>query len=253
MNPPYEKDSDYYDQQYESGQEKLFQWGPGHRTRFRITTELLKDFSFNPPLVDLGCGSGEVLQLIQQELGWKELTGADFSRSALGLVENRGFKSLHVNLTESKPRPRQFRSLICLQVLEHIEDDQQAIRESYKFLKEGGRALFSVPYNSTYWSKMDENAGHVRRYEGYELCEKLCESGYEIVDRTVWGAVIYDLYYRLLRYVPSSSKSFTGGAKPTLWKRIISSCLFYLFYADDFLTFLERGPRLFVVTRRPNT
>lgn len=251
MSTSSEKDSDYYDQQYESGQQTLFQWGPGHRTRFRITTSLLEKFSFSPPLLDLGCGSGDVLQLIQQELGWEELTGADFSRSAMDLVEERGFETLHVNLTESKPRTTQFRSLTCLQVLEHIEDDRQAIRESFKFLRDGGTALFSVPYGKHNWSKMDERAGHVRRYEDYDLSQKLKKAGYETIERMVWGSFVYNVYYKLLRYVPSSTKQFSSNNEPPLWKRMVSHTLYYLFFVDDFLTFLDVGPRLFIVAKKP--
>ncbi len=246
-----EKDAEFYDQQYKSGHSKLFEWGPGHRSRLRISLGLMKKYNFSAPYLDVGCGSGQMLKRVKKEFGWKEITGADFSTEALSTVESSGFQTLGIDLTRSENIERKFKSLTCLQVLEHIENDTGAINNLFTLLVPGGQALITVPYSKKYWSPMDARAGHQRRYSGKNLSQKLTQAGFEIQKRVIWGAVIYNIYYRLLRFTPSNFKNFNASGPPPVWKRLVSFMLYLFFYLDDLFTFLNQGPRLFIIARKP--
>ena len=54
--------------------------------------------------------------------------------------------------------------MLCLDVLEHIEDDVSALKEMCRVTKPGGKFLFSVPEDPKLWSDHDESVSHVRRY-----------------------------------------------------------------------------------------
>lgn len=63
--------------------------------------------------------------------------------------------------------------LFTLNVLEHIEDDADMLRQWHRKLKPGGRMLLYVPAFQILYSSMDRKVGHYRRYTKGELSRKL--------------------------------------------------------------------------------
>jgi SAM-dependent methyltransferase len=57
-----------------------------------------------------------------------------------------------------------FDSVACLNVLEHISDDEQALRHMHALLRPRGRAVFIVPAFMSLYGPIDRNLGHYRRY-----------------------------------------------------------------------------------------
>ena len=54
-------------------------------------------------------------------------------------------------------------TVICLNVLEHIEDDLGALQNIRLLLAEGGRAVILVPSGQSIYNSLDEELGHFRR------------------------------------------------------------------------------------------
>jgi SAM-dependent methyltransferase len=73
-----------------------------------------------------------------------------------------------------------FDSIICLNVLEHIDEDLAALREFMGLLVPGGRLLLLVPAHPALYGGYDRAAGHVRRYPKELLRDRLVEAGFEI-------------------------------------------------------------------------
>jgi SAM-dependent methyltransferase len=78
-----------------------------------------------------------------------------------------------------------FDYLLAFEVLEHIEDDNQALTAWTHFLKPGGKILVSVPAHARKYGKSDEVVGHIRRYERKQLTDLLGNAGYE--DIRLWN------------------------------------------------------------------
>ncbi len=66
---------------------------------------------------------------------------------------------------------------VCLNVLEHVEDDLQALRGLRDALRPGGRLLLLVPAHAALYGPMDRLAGHYRRYSRRELRRTLSHVG----------------------------------------------------------------------------
>lgn len=77
--------------------------------------------------------------------------------------------------------------LLAFEVLEHIDDDLDALRAWTRKLKPGGRLLISVPAHQRKFSATDSRVGHVRRYEREALRRLLTDAGYEAVDIACYG------------------------------------------------------------------
>src|SRR3989339_1038841 len=73
-----------------------------------------------------------------------------------------------------------FDTVICLNVLEHIEDDGAALKNIYSSLSVGGRAIILVPQGEWLYSSLDEVVGHTRRYSPEQISKTMQAAGFEI-------------------------------------------------------------------------
>jgi SAM-dependent methyltransferase len=72
-------------------------------------------------------------------------------------------------------------SVICFNVLEHIEQDEKALKNIFNLLEPGGRLLLLTPSHSWLHGTLDRHLGHYRRYGKKELKNKLETIGFKVV------------------------------------------------------------------------
>lgn len=71
-------------------------------------------------------------------------------------------------------------TVFALNVVEHIKDDQLAIRNCYKLLKTTGKLVILVPAYTTLYNRFDRELEHFRRYTKKGLNRLLMSSGFTI-------------------------------------------------------------------------
>ncbi len=76
--------------------------------------------------------------------------------------------------------PGSFDTVLCVNVLEHIKDDADAVRRMQQMLRPGGRLLLYVPAGRWAYGKMDEAMGHCRRYARGDIARLARETGARI-------------------------------------------------------------------------
>jgi len=69
-------------------------------------------------------------------------------------------------------------SALCLNVLEHVEDDVRALRNIRARVEPGGRLIALVPAYPALFNSMDRAMGHYRRYTRRQLLERLAQGGW---------------------------------------------------------------------------
>lgn len=109
-------------------------------------------------------------------------------------------------------RPANVDSVICLNVLEHVADDLQALRNIRSVLEPGGRAVILVPEGQRLYGSLDRVLGHFRRYSEEELRSKLTAAGFS-VERIL-------LFNRVTRpgwYLNGTILKRTGFGRFQLW------------------------------------
>jgi SAM-dependent methyltransferase len=72
-------------------------------------------------------------------------------------------------------------SVICFNVLEHIERDEKALKNIYDLLEPGGRFLLLVPCHPWLYGSLDQHLGHRRRYRRRELRNTLEAIGFRVI------------------------------------------------------------------------
>jgi len=93
-------------------------------------------------------------------------------------------------------------SVVCLNVLEHIEDDMAGLRNIYTALQPGGRAIILVPYGAGVFGSLDTALGHFRRYSREELQRKMEQAGFRVERILNFNRISLPAWYvngRLLR------------------------------------------------------
>ena len=81
----------------------------------------------------------------------------------------------------------------CLDVLEHVEDDNWFLSSIYDKISKGGRIVLTVPAFMSLWSSEDAKLGHFRRYKRTDLCKQLESNGFR---------VLYSNYFFSFLYLP---------------------------------------------------
>jgi glycosyltransferase involved in cell wall biosynthesis len=85
-----------------------------------------------------------------------------------------------MNADHFTPFVEQFDTVVCLNVLEHIEDDLGSLRRMYSLLEPGGRLLLLVPNGPEAYGTLDLAVGHCRRYTRASLTDVVKGAGFEL-------------------------------------------------------------------------
>jgi SAM-dependent methyltransferase len=71
-------------------------------------------------------------------------------------------------------KPNGFSHIICSEVLEHLDNDLQALKEMAGVLTQAsGRLIITVPHRKCYYANDDKFVNHYRRYELTEIINRL--------------------------------------------------------------------------------
>lgn len=133
-----------------------------NRPRHAAIAELVE----GPSVLDVGCGTGDLLDLLQDR-GW-ELHGTEISQVAIDMAKERGIEAAFhhkANLTGFE-----YNTIVMSQMLEHLDDDaeQAIIAEAGKRLVDDGLLITSVPRNGAI-----QAPDHKREYTEKSLRELL--------------------------------------------------------------------------------
>jgi glycosyltransferase involved in cell wall biosynthesis len=71
-------------------------------------------------------------------------------------------------------------TIVCMNVLEHIEDDGSTLRDFADVLQPNGHLVLLVPALKPLYGTLDKHLHHFRRYEHEELSRKVSDAGFEI-------------------------------------------------------------------------
>lgn len=128
-------------------------------------------------ILDVGCGDGLFFDRLRR---FGHVEGLEPDR---GLIADTRWR----DRIRAEPLDRRFRAdhafdlVLMLDVLEHIEDDREALAAARDALRPGGTLLLTVPALQRLWSRHDVANQHYRRYHRSDLAALLESAGFEVV------------------------------------------------------------------------
>jgi len=139
-----------------------------------------------PRLLEAGSGIGNLSRLL---LNRERLVLVDHDEVYSDILKARYGQRLnvrvdHASLTDSDAHQRwqdeRIDTILCSNVLEHIEPDLQVLHDFNRTLVPGGHCVIVVPAGPWLYTGIDRKLGHVRRYTRRELHAKMEEAGFEV-------------------------------------------------------------------------
>jgi SAM-dependent methyltransferase len=138
-------------------------------------------------VLEVGSGTGNITQFLCASPD-REVTATDVVPSYRRELQKQfeGNSRVRIgafDLTARAPdeyRAAQFDTVVCLNVLEHIENDGFALAEMREALAPGGRLALLVPAHQFLYGEFDRAVGHFRRYERRGLAVLLQQAGFAV-------------------------------------------------------------------------
>lgn len=136
-------------------------------------------------VLEIGSGIGNITKfLLDRDL----VIATDMEPKYLALLKNtfghyKKFRVESIDISGSEAGRFQsdhIDSVICFNVLEHIEQDETALKNIFNLLEPGGRLLLFVPSHPWLYGSLDRHLGHCRRYGKKGLKHKLERIGFKV-------------------------------------------------------------------------
>jgi glycosyltransferase involved in cell wall biosynthesis len=137
-------------------------------------------------VLEIGAGIGNLtVSLIPRDVYWATDVNPTYLRDQRHLRRTRpylrtGFTD--VTRPESFPVDQQFDTVICLNVVEHLQDDVAALRNIRSVLQEDGKVIVLVPQGPGLYGSLDKALGHFRRYTREELRTAAERAGFQVIN-----------------------------------------------------------------------
>lgn len=145
---------------------------------------------------EIGCGIGVVTQFL---LAQKRVVGVEPYEQSLRHARRRFADHLNVSFAACRLQhcpndevpAKNFDTVVCLNVLEHIEEDVEALRHMRMLCGDGGQTVVLVPAHMSAYGHMDRWYGHVRRYSRRTLGKAFTAAGMRVVHSFYMNAIGY--------------------------------------------------------------
>jgi 2-polyprenyl-3-methyl-5-hydroxy-6-metoxy-1,4-benzoquinol methylase len=223
---------------------------PGTRIRKELIIDGIKAPKYKK-ILDLGCGSGELLATIKKLYSEKELYGADVSKEALELLSRRRIviKSFLLDLDLEKPLPTgdgygHYDAIVCSEVIEHLKNWQNVFKLLKNLTKEKSRARVIITTQSGKKYPHHVSIGHIQHFEPKEIVSKLEENSFNVIYANKLGWPFMNIKNLMVTHLLGGNTLESG--KISLIQKIGLRVFYYLYK----ISLKGFGPQIVVIAER---
>jgi ubiquinone/menaquinone biosynthesis C-methylase UbiE len=186
----------------------LQRWLPGNESRPRV-------------VLDVGCSSGYVLEEILRAIPDLAVLGSDYILSPLLGLGRRmpDVPLLQFDLRRCPLPDACVDAVTALNVLEHIEQDDEALASIARVLRPGGIAHIEVPAGPGLFDDYDKHLMHHRRYTMAGLRALARRVGFEVINATHIGSLVYPAFW----FVKKRNRRQARGLSPEAEAALVQS------------------------------
>ena len=135
-------------------------------------------------VLEIGAGIGNLtLNLVPRPEYWASDINPHYLEQLEKLRHDRPYLRVSLtdgNVAETFPRGQQFDTVVCLNVVEHLENDIAALTNIRNSLGPDGRAIILVPHSPRLFGSLDRALGHFRRYTNQQFARAAEEAGFKV-------------------------------------------------------------------------
>ena len=208
----------------------------------QLTRWLTKNTDKDSLILDLGSATGGN-SLHMMNLGLN-VVSVEFSDYGVQVQRSKGLDVIQADAKSLPFTSDNFDLVVCLDVLEHIEEDYLATKEIHRILKPSGKFLFSVPEDPKLWSEHDVAVNHVRRYTKESLSNLVINA--ELKIENSWSSLV------LLRPIVKFSRKFSKGSQLRPLNRFVNLILLLICRLENaFIKHNYKGVTLWIDGVKP--
>jgi SAM-dependent methyltransferase len=125
-------------------------------------------------------------------LGYGQVIGLDASEAAIRFCAEKDLGPVqHGDVCHLPFESDRFQLILATDLLEHVDDDAQALSEMARVLAPGGTVIVTVPAFASLWGLQDEVAHHKRRYRLEPLVARLDAAGLVCRERGYFNYLLF--------------------------------------------------------------
>lgn len=140
-------------------------------------------------ILNIGAGTGGTLAMLEK---YGVVDNADISDDAIAFMKQLGYSRIDkVDGIDLPYKDKTYDIVGAFDVLEHIQDQEMALKEWRRVLKDDGAVLITVPAYQWLWSEHDVSLYHCRRYTTGRL--KWVANSVGLTPRKLSYAIVFSL------------------------------------------------------------
>jgi|GEM_PF-329807 len=193
---------------YDPGALEVFYQHENKHFWFRIRQLIVKDLfnkyvKKNAKVIEIGAGTGYISKMLMTE-GYEVAVG-DVHLRALSRFNGRIFKEKYQFDINQAPFKDHFDAVGMFDVLEHIENDNLALKNVSGMLKDQGKLILTVPAHRWLWNRHDYS--HKRRYRLSRIRKLMKKNDFKILEaKHFFVSIVPMLFLRALLQKPDNEK-----------------------------------------------
>lgn len=211
---------------------------------------MFKGYKKDIEMLDYGCGAGTLsfyfaskgMRVNGIDISTQAIELANKSAKELGIEKNASFYKSDEGIKEIKSK--KYDIVLCLEVIEHVEKDNELIRYLVSKLRKGGVLILSTPTIEAPLNRLgltrnfDKEVGHLRRYSPSELIsyiERL--PGVSVEESKITEGILRNSLYvfpilgNIIRFIRGSISDIVN-------------------YIDGFLIKIFGGSNVFIIVKK---
>ncbi len=173
-------------------------------------------------ILEVGSSSGYFLRDLKLKASNAFIIGSDCISEPLERLAKytQNVPLIQFDLTKCPLPDNSVDAVVLLNVLEHIKDDQQALKQLHRILKPGGIVVIEVPANQELYDFYDELLKHYRRYDSEKLVLMSEKIGFKLLYASHLGFFIYP-FFRFVKLKNKHKNNKTIAEKQMETKNMI--------------------------------
>ena len=144
-------------------------------------------------ILNIGCGTGRSTEYLMQ---FGEVVSLEYDQFCCQYTRDRtGLDIINGSITELPFETKSFDLVVAYDVIEHVEDDNLAMREMKRVCNDGGIVMVTVPAFMSLWGQHDVINHHYRRYQVNRIKELFITQGDQ-------GKLLFSSYFNTYLFLP---------------------------------------------------